>query len=86
VWCYLPVAVLDDDPSKGRLRLEGDVAASLGANTLAIAIPSADAALVRDLSDLADEAGLDVLILPPVSEMFGSRTSTGDLRDLDLGD
>jgi len=94
---YLPVAVLDDDPSKGRLRLEGmrvrggrravgDVAASFGADTLAIAIPSADAALVRDLSDLADEAGLDVLILPPVSEMFGSRTSPGDLRDLDLGD
>lgn len=93
---YLPVALLDDDPRKNRLRLQGlkvqgtraaigRISTSVEAEILAIAVPSAASTLVRDLTALADEAGLDVLILPPVIEMFGA-TSTGDLRDVDLSD
>ncbi len=94
---YLPVAVVDDDPHKNHMRLEGvkvhagrnalgRLATQHGAEVLAIAVPSADAALIRDLSDRADAAGLDVLVLPPVSEIFGGRPGPADLRDLDLGD
>jgi len=94
---YFPVALLDDDPRKNRLRVEGlkvhgkrnaitETALKTGADTLAIAVPSADASLIRELQVLADEAGLDVLILPPVSEMFGGTTTTGHLRNLDPGD
>jgi len=91
------VAILDDDPQKARLRVEGirvrgtrealgAVAAQTGADTLVIALPSADAALIRDLRARADGAGLDVLVLPPISEILGGRPTTRDLRDIDLTD
>jgi len=93
---YHPVALLDDDPLKQRLTIEGvrvrgtrnkleEVAGDLDAQLLAIAMPSADAALIRDLSERAEHAGLDVLVLPPVSSLIG-RPSLGDLRTLDLAD
>jgi FlaA1/EpsC-like NDP-sugar epimerase len=93
---YHPVALLDDDPLKARLSIEGvrvrgtrndleDVAARYDADTLAIAMPSADATLIQDLSDRAALAGLSVLVLPAISDMFATPT-LGDLRDLNLAD
>ena len=61
------------------------VADEYGAEVLAIAMPSADADLIRDLSDRADHVGMDVMVLPPVSDLIG-RPSLGDLRNLDLAD
>ncbi len=94
---FLPVAILDDDPRKARVhvdgvRVRGDrlsldrVALTSGAETLAIAVPSAEAALIRDLRDRADRAGLKVLVLPPISEIFGGHPKPADLRDVDLND
>jgi FlaA1/EpsC-like NDP-sugar epimerase len=94
---FLPVAILDDDPRKARLhvdgvRVRGDrlsldrVALTSGAETLAIAVPSAEAALIRDLRDRADRAGLKVLVLPPICEIFGGHPKPADLRDVDLND
>jgi FlaA1/EpsC-like NDP-sugar epimerase len=93
---YLPVALLDDDPGKQRLRLLGlevqggrdriaEVAATTGAKHLLIAIPSADAALLRELTDLAETAGLHVKVLPPVSQLL-ERVGVEDIRDIDLVD
>ena len=93
---YHPVALLDDDPLKSRLAIEGvrvrgtrndleGVAARYDADTLAIAMPSADASLIQDLSDRAAMAGLNVLVLPAMSDMFATPT-LGDLRDLNLAD
>ena len=90
---YLPVAIIDDDPLKQRLTVEGvrvrgtrahleEVADEYDAQVLAIAMPSADADLIRDLSGRADHVGMDVMVLPPVSELIG-RPSLGDLRTLD---
>jgi len=62
------------------------VALTSGAQTLAIAVPSAEAALIRDLRDRADRAGLKVLVLPPISEIFGGLPKPADLRDVDLND
>jgi FlaA1/EpsC-like NDP-sugar epimerase len=75
---YVPVALLDDDPGKASLRLRHlrvsggrtqiqATAAAAGADTLIIAIPTADSELIRVLSDLAAEAGLAAKVLPPVS-------------------
>ena len=61
------------------------VAARYDADTLAIAMPSADASLIQDLSDRAAMAGLNVLVLPAMSDMFATPT-LGDLRDLNLAD
>jgi FlaA1/EpsC-like NDP-sugar epimerase len=94
---FAPVALLDDDKTKTRLRVEGvrvrgnrdsmrAVAEASGATTLVIALPSAEAGLIRDLSERAADAGLDVLVLPPLREIMGGRPTTRDLRDLDLED
>ncbi len=92
----LPVALVDDDPAKARLSIDGvrvrgtrhDIAAvadQTNASTVAVAIPSADSSLLAEVRELTREADLDVLVLPPTSELF--RRPTGrDLRALDLAD
>ncbi|WP_392544720.1 polysaccharide biosynthesis protein [Oryzobacter telluris] len=92
-----PVALLDDDPMKSRLHFAGlrvrgtrhdlaRVAERHDADTLVIAVPSATSDTVRELTALAVDAGLAVLVLPPVREIFGGRPSAADLRDLDVAD
>lgn len=94
---YVPVALLDDDRTKRRLVVEGvrvrggredlvDVAEKVEATALVIAIPTADAALVRDLTLRATEAGLEVLILPPLRDIISGKVATHDLRDVHLED
>jgi FlaA1/EpsC-like NDP-sugar epimerase len=90
---FLPVAVLDDDPTRARhevsrVRVQGTrhdlvaVAARHKAKTLLIAMPSASAEVVQELNQLAGEAGLDVKILPPVRELFQGRVDVGAIRSL----
>ena len=94
---YFPVALLDDDPRKRRLRVEGvavrgtrhditQVAEKYDATTLVVALPLADAALIRELSENAVEAGLTTLILPPLREIIGGRPTSNDLRDVNVED
>src|SRR5690606_30664810 len=72
---YMPVAVLDDDQHKRGRRVAGlpvaggrevltDVAAKVKADTLLIAIPSAPAVVIRELSEAAVAAGLTTRVLP----------------------
>lgn len=93
----IPLAFLDDDRSKQRLRIEGfrvrgrrqdlaPVAERLGADTLIVALPSADSTLLRELACLADDAGLELLVLPPLREIMGGKPTTNDLRSLDVTD
>lgn len=94
---YLPVGLLDDDPRKRHARLNGvrmlggrdDItraAVSTGAEALIIALPSADAALVRELSERGVAAGLVVKVLPNLSELLGNEVGIRDVRDIDLPD
>ncbi|MCL3862922.1 nucleoside-diphosphate sugar epimerase/dehydratase [Actinotalea sp. K2] len=94
---YFPVALLDDDRSKRRLRIDGvrvrgtrediaEVARAYDASALVVALPSADAALVRELSEAATAAGLDTLVLPPLHDIIGGKLSVQDLRDVNLED
>ncbi|WP_242612760.1 nucleoside-diphosphate sugar epimerase/dehydratase [Janibacter limosus] len=91
-----PVAILDDDPRKRRLRIDGirvrgrrehlgAVADREDATTLAIAVPSATPELFIDLRNRAAQAGLELLVLPPASELMG-RPATENLRTIDLSD
>ncbi len=79
---YMPVALLDDDPHKRNRVVSGitvdgsrddmvAVAAATGAEILLIAIPSASSALITELTDAADAAGLEVRVLPSTSELLG---------------
>lgn len=94
---FLPVALLDDDSLKRNLRVRGVRVAGgraqmraakrrFDADTLLIAVPSADAALVRVLSELAEEAALDVKILPPVRDLIDGRVGLADIRDVQMAD
>jgi FlaA1/EpsC-like NDP-sugar epimerase len=95
---YLPVGLLDDDPSKRHVRIRGvrmlgnrqqlaAAAASTGAEVLVIALPSADSALVRDISQRATAAGLAVKVLPTLSDLLNARrVGIRDVRDIDIAD
>jgi FlaA1/EpsC-like NDP-sugar epimerase len=90
---YLPVALLDDDPAKRNLRLRGirvvggrhdlaRAAREFDAQTVVLALPSAGSDLLRDLCELAADAELEILVLPPITELFGGPIGVGDIRPL----
>ncbi|MGW9156995.1 polysaccharide biosynthesis protein [Microbacterium sp. NPDC055665] len=92
-----PVGLLDDDPAKRNLRLRGvpvlgttrdiaTVARSTGAKLAVIAIPSADSALLRALSDLAESAGLRVAVTPTLATLASGEQSVTDVRDISIED
>jgi FlaA1/EpsC-like NDP-sugar epimerase len=94
---YLPVAIIDDDARKQHLRIRNvpvkgrrddlpRVAKEFAAELMLIAIPSADAALVRELSEIGVQAGLQVRVLPPVSELLDGRVGESDIRPLTEAD
>ncbi|MBE3076255.1 MAG: polysaccharide biosynthesis protein [Actinobacteria bacterium] len=94
---FCPVAILDDDVTKARLRIDGvrvrgtrhdieAVARRFDATALVVALPEADTKLIRELSDLGAAADLDVLILPPLRDIIDAAPTPYDLRDVNLED
>ena len=90
---YLPVAFLDDDPSKRRFRSVGipvrgtaadlvAVAHSTGATALLLAAPTAPTSVVRALAREARACGLSVRALPSVDELIEHQLSLSDIRPL----
>ena len=90
---YVPVAVLDDDAHKRHRRVHGvpvvgdrtrlgAAAAKYGARTVVIAIPSADATLIGELTALGHEAGVAVKTLPSVAQLLGTEPQIVDIRDV----
>lgn len=91
-----PVALLDDDPGKRRLRIDGirvrgsradlaRVVDELEATHLVVAIPSAGYDLMREVREAAAANDLEVLVLPTPREILGG-VGTSDLRSLDVRD
>ena len=94
---YVPVGFLDDDPRKRELSISGvrvlgtrrdlaAVAARTHADLLLIAMPSAAAGLVSELTGLAEATGLAVKVLPSVDELYGAGVGVQDIRDLEPSD
>jgi len=94
---YVPVALLDDDPTKRTLRVMGvpvagdryamaDVVQQYDADAVLIAIPSASADLVRELTELAEPLNVDLKVVPPVVELFGRTVSVEDIRPVSHAD
>ena len=92
-----PVALLDDDPRKRNLRVRnlsvvggreyiGNIARQFDAAILVISIATLDVADIADLASRAKDAGLEVRILPPLSEMFAGRLRVSDIRPLTVED
>jgi FlaA1/EpsC-like NDP-sugar epimerase len=94
---FLPVALIDDDPAKRRLRIHGvavrgareqlaEVAGATRASAVVVALPGADAQLLGDLSGRAGQAGLHLLVLPPLDRIIRGRVAPDDLRAVDVED
>lgn len=93
----VPVGLLDDDPAKRRLRIQGvpvlggrdqlaGAADSTDAQMLIIATTRASPQVLRDLSGAAAEAGVAVKVLPSLKDIMTEQPSINDLRDLNLAD
>ena len=87
---YYPVALLDDDPLKQNRQLDGvdvqgtrddlaSVAKELDAETLLVAVPTANAGLIKDLAARAREADLEIRVLPTATDLVG-KMSLADVR------
>ncbi len=94
---YRPVGLVDDDPTKKNLRIEGvrvlgtsedlpELSRRTGATTLVLAVRAATAAEVRSLAATARAAGLRLLSVPSTSKMLGSEIGLGDIRALTVED
>ncbi|MFJ3235799.1 SDR family NAD(P)-dependent oxidoreductase [Streptomyces sp. NPDC086787] len=91
---YQPVALLDDDPGKRRLRICGvrvrggrdrlaEVAAQTGAAVMVIAIAGGcrDGQVIRELVRLAESLGLTAKVIPRVEELVAGPARIDDVRD-----
>ena len=94
---YQPVAILDDDPTKRRLRIHGvpvlggrdqmtEVAASTGARMLVIAIAGASSTVIHELTETAERCGLVPKVIPSVRELLTGGAQIEGVRDPRISD
>ena len=92
-----PVGILDDDAKKknlvmrgvpviGRIRDLSHAAEHTGASVVVVAVGGADSQFLRRISDLADAAGLRVVVTPTLANLTSGEQSVSDLRDLSIED
>jgi FlaA1/EpsC-like NDP-sugar epimerase len=88
---WIPVALIDDDDRKRNLRIRGvpvlgtgrelgAVVEQTGATAVLVAIPSADAAFIREVSNFCLRSDLDFRVVPPPSELFNGTVGAADIR------
>lgn len=93
----LPVGMLDDDPLKRNVEVRGirvlgeleqlpDIARQTRADSVLVCIGHADSVLLRKVNDLADEAALKVMVLPPLEQIMQGTVGIGDVRELSIED
>jgi FlaA1/EpsC-like NDP-sugar epimerase len=93
----LPVAVLDDDPSKHRLRLHNvpvlgplssieAIATAVAATDVVIAMPSASGRTIREVVRLASGAGLHTRTVPGLYEILSGEKRVNALRQIEIQD
>jgi FlaA1/EpsC-like NDP-sugar epimerase len=94
---YRPVALLDDDPAKRRLRVHGipvlgdrtriaEVAAETGASVLVIAIARPGGTAIRDLTARAEQCGLTPQVIPSTTELISGGARIEGVRDPRISD
>jgi FlaA1/EpsC-like NDP-sugar epimerase len=94
---YRPVAILDDDLAKRRLRIDSvpvlggrrqmaEVAASTGAGVLVIAIAGGSGQVIHDLTKAAERCGLVPKVIPSVRELLTGRAQIEGVRDPRISD
>jgi FlaA1/EpsC-like NDP-sugar epimerase len=88
--------MVDDDRAKRNLRMSGvrvegcvddllSVARHRHATAVLIAVPSAQSSFIRRVTSMADDAGLEVFVLPTVDKMLGG-VHVADIRPVNEDD
>jgi FlaA1/EpsC-like NDP-sugar epimerase len=94
---YRPVAFLDDDPAKRRLRIHGipvlgdrarlrEVAAQTGATVLVIAIARPAGPALAELTNAAEACGLVPKVIPTIGELLSGTARIDGVRDPRISD
>src|SRR3984885_4513452 len=94
---YRPVALLDDDPDKRRLRVHGisvrgdrtrmaEVAAATGATVLVIAIAKASGTGIQGRTARAERCGLVPKVVPTTAELISGGARIEGVRDPRISD
>jgi FlaA1/EpsC-like NDP-sugar epimerase len=94
---YIPVGLIEDDPRKRHLRVNGvavkgtrndiaKVVASTGARTVIFAVANVDASVIREVRRLTLAAGASFKVLPSFTELLGGKVSASDVRDVNIAD
>lgn len=94
---YNVVGLIDDDPRKRLRKFEfGRVvgkrkdmvtkARTLDVESVLVAIPSASAEFLKNLSAELEQAGIKMLVLPPLREWVGGELKLGDIHEFDVTD
>ena len=90
---FLPVALLDDDPAKRRLRLYGvpvkgrtsdldKVLRDTGARNVVVAISNAEAAQLLDFDTVCRRVGAKLRVVPSSSQVVGGAVTLGDISEV----
>ncbi len=94
---YLPVALIDDDPSKhgryisgvkivgGRDSI-GPVVKSMGINLIMLAIASIDPENKKEILNICKKTGCEVKIMPNIVNLLTDKVSLDNLREVNLED
>lgn len=94
---YIPVGLIDDDPRKAGLRVQGvrvlgsreDLKSILKETKLdevLIAMPSAPGSVRREITDACRAAGVKCLTLPSLNELIAGEVTVRMLRDVSVED
>jgi len=94
---YRPVAMLDDDPAKLRLRIHGipvlggrdqmaEAAGATGATVLVIAIARASGPVIREITSQAERCGLTPKVIPSIKELLSGSARIDGVRDPQISD
>lgn len=93
----IPVGMLDDDPTKKNVEVRGvrvlgtlqdlpRIAGETAAEAVLVCIGHADSALLRDVNDIAAQANLRVMVLPPLDQIIQGTFQIDDVRELSIED
>ncbi|MEE6282868.1 polysaccharide biosynthesis protein [Georgenia sp. MJ170] len=94
---YRAVGLIDDDPAKRHLTLLGahvlggradlvEQAQRNGVSAIILTISRADSAMIREVADLVEGAGMKFFLLPPVSQILGGQVKLSDVKEVDIAD
>ncbi|MBA2954886.1 NAD-dependent epimerase/dehydratase family protein [Nocardioides sp. MAH-18] len=94
---YSAVGLLDDNPRRRHLRLQGvsvlgsgddleRIAAEHDVDAVILAVPEASGRFIGAFQARARRAGLEFLVLPSLSELMGARVVATDIRRVEISD